>query len=151
MTMARVLWLLSQHDENGYLGQTISSYGKSISEWVWIPWIPQLLTALTRPEAKYVKELIRQMAIRYPQALYYTMRAFLLEMRELPRSSNKPPPVIPPPASQQGKEVGSNRGITGETTKSPPTVSVPSGASIVAPAGNPMSVTKSLTSVSIRG
>ncbi len=144
MTMARVLWIISQDDENGYLGKTLENFGKGISEWVWIPWIPQLLTALTRPEAKHIKAFLRPMAIRYPQALYYTMRAFLLEMRELPRGNTKSPV---PPLSPKHEKVASNRG-TGETTKSS-TVTTPSGASVVVPAGSSISTVKALASGNI--
>ncbi len=135
MTMARVLWILSQDDENGHLGKTLENYGKGISEWVWIPWIPQLLTALTRPEAKHITTFMKPMAIRYPQALYYTLRAFLLEMRELPRSTAKSQAASPKPEPS-----GSNSGAR-ETTKFP-TLTTPSGASVVKPAGIPLSTPK---------
>ncbi len=138
MTMARVLWMLSQGDENGHLGQILENYGKSISEWVWIPWIPQLLTALTRPEAKYIKTLIRPMAIRHPQALYYTMRAFLLEMRELPKSSNKAAAAAQSSQRRdEGVAGGSCRDAAGRPTQSSSTVtSMPSGHLMAAPASN---------------
>lgn len=46
--MPRVLWLLTEDDEQSALGRILESYGKALPEWVWVPWIPQLLTALTR-------------------------------------------------------------------------------------------------------
>lgn len=46
--MSRVLWLLSLDDEKSTLGRTLETYGRTLPEWVWIPWIPQLLTSLTR-------------------------------------------------------------------------------------------------------
>lgn len=46
--MSRVLWLLASDDDKSTLGRTLETYGKSLPEWVWIPWIPQLLTSLTR-------------------------------------------------------------------------------------------------------
>jgi hypothetical protein len=64
--------------------RTLEVYGKVLPEWVWVAWIPQLLSSLTRLEACYTKTLLRMCAIKYPQSLYYTMRAFLLERRELP-------------------------------------------------------------------
>lgn len=48
LMMSRVLWLLSLDDEKSTLGRTLETYGKQLPEWVWIPWIPQLLTSLTR-------------------------------------------------------------------------------------------------------
>lgn len=48
LMMSRVLWLLSLDDEKSTLGRTLETYGRTLPEWVWIPWIPQLLTSLTR-------------------------------------------------------------------------------------------------------
>jgi hypothetical protein len=64
--------------------RTLEKYGRVLPEWVWVAWIPQLLTSLTRAEAYFTKTLLRMCAMKYPQSLYYTMRAFLLERRELP-------------------------------------------------------------------
>jgi hypothetical protein len=35
---------------------------RSLPPWVWFAWIPQLLTSLTRPEARRVKPILRQLA-----------------------------------------------------------------------------------------
>lgn len=37
-----------------------------------------------RREAQYVTTLVKALSQRYPQSVYYTMRAFLLERREQP-------------------------------------------------------------------
>lgn len=52
--MSRVLWLLSLDDEKSTLGRTLETYGKPLPEWVWIPWIPQLLTSLTRRWVQHI-------------------------------------------------------------------------------------------------
>jgi len=57
--------------------------------WIWCVWIPQLLTALIRDEASKVRSILLHISTVYPQALYYTLRAFLLEKRELPLSPQK--------------------------------------------------------------
>lgn len=84
MMLSRVLWLLSMDDEKGNLAHAFEAHGKQLPIWIWIVWIPQLLTALSRPEAPQVRGLLRGVAAKFPQALYYTMRAFLLEKREFP-------------------------------------------------------------------
>ncbi|CAM9687794.1 unnamed protein product, partial [Hapterophycus canaliculatus] len=117
LMMSRVLWLLSLDDDKSTLGRTLETYGRTLPEWVWIPWIPQLLTSLTRREAQYVTTLVKALSQRYPQSVYYTMRAFLLERREQP-----------------------DRGISSaaaDSTKLPKAMSVrlPGGGSMVCPAG----------------
>ena len=90
MMLSRVLWLLSSDDDKGTLAHAFEAHGKQLPIWIWIIWIPQLLTALSRPEAPQVRGLLRGVAAKFPQALYYTMRAFLLEKREIPMEKKKP-------------------------------------------------------------
>nr|CCA20235.1 phosphatidylinositol kinase (PIKL3) putative [Albugo laibachii Nc14] len=80
--IARVLWLLSMDDESGTLIQAFEQYGKQLPIWIWIVWIPQLLMALERPEASQIRGLFRGLAAKFPQAIYYTLRAYFLEHRE---------------------------------------------------------------------
>ncbi|TMW68827.1 hypothetical protein Poli38472_006295 [Pythium oligandrum] len=82
LMIARVLWLLSMDDQHGLLIQAFESHGKQLPIWIWIVWIPQLLMALGRPEAPQIRGLLRGLSAKFPQALYYTMRAFFLENRD---------------------------------------------------------------------
>ena len=101
LMLARVLWLLSLDDQQGTLADAFETHSKHLPPWIWLVWIPQLLTSLARPEARVLVPrereppksntpnpmypgLMRTLAAKYPQALYYTMRAFLLEKREVP-------------------------------------------------------------------
>ena len=43
----------------------------------------QLLSSLARCEGNATKNILCKIAASYPQALYYTVRAFLIERREL--------------------------------------------------------------------
>ena len=87
LAIARVLWLVSNDDDKGTIGQTFNAFFAAVPTWVWIPWIPQLLTSLTRAEAPHIYRVLHRLARRHPQALYYTLRAFWLEQRDLTRSS----------------------------------------------------------------
>ncbi|KAH9107563.1 hypothetical protein LEN26_014254, partial [Aphanomyces euteiches] len=108
LMLARVLWLLSMDNEKGVLIQAFETHGKQLPIWIWIVWIPQLLMSLCRPEAPQIRGLLRGLSAKFPQALYYTMRAFFLENRELfsmdkdVRSSTSEPPT--PLASQTPKQ-----------------------------------------------
>ncbi|TDH64928.1 uncharacterized protein CCR75_008854 [Bremia lactucae] len=82
LMIARVLWLLNMDDQRGVLIQTFETHGKQLPIWIWIIWIPQLLMALGRPEAPQIRGLLRGLSAKFPQALYYTMRAFFLENRD---------------------------------------------------------------------
>jgi hypothetical protein len=75
---------MSNDDEKGTVCSTFQLYGDRMPLWIWIVWIPQLLTALVRREAAKVRSIMLHLATVYPQALYYTLRAFLLEKREIP-------------------------------------------------------------------
>ena len=89
LSLARVIWLMSNDDENGTIRETFQNYGDRMPLWIWCVWIPQLLTALIRDEASKVRSILLHISTVYPQALYYTLRAFLLEKRELPLSPEK--------------------------------------------------------------
>ncbi|UIZ26478.1 hypothetical protein KXD40_001859 [Peronospora effusa] len=82
LMIARVLWLLNMDDRHGVLIQAFETHGKQLPIWIWIIWIPQLLMALGRPEAPQIRGLLRGLSAKFPQALYYTMRAFFLENRD---------------------------------------------------------------------
>lgn len=50
--MKQVLWLLSYDDEAGSLSEAVDRYCVGVPAIQWLPWIPQLLTCLVRPEGK---------------------------------------------------------------------------------------------------
>ena len=41
---------------------------REVALWVWLPWLPQLLMSLQRPEAPVIKQLLIHLAIAFPQA-----------------------------------------------------------------------------------
>ncbi|KAJ7564762.1 hypothetical protein O6H91_02G032300 [Diphasiastrum complanatum] len=81
--LARVLYLLSFDNQNGTVGKAFDKYGDQIPHWVWIPWIPQLLLSLQRPEASNCKAVLMKLVTHFPQALYYWLRTYLLERRDI--------------------------------------------------------------------
>lgn len=77
----RVLHLLSFENSGGEISRVLEKQ-QDLPMWVLLVWIPQLLMSLQRPEVAQVKRLLVQMAVSYPQALYYNLRTFLLSLRE---------------------------------------------------------------------
>jgi transformation/transcription domain-associated protein len=74
-----VLWLVTTDDDQGTMGTVLSAFSNTVASWVWIPWIPQLLSALMRKEASHAYRVLWRIARRHPQALFYALRAFRLE------------------------------------------------------------------------
>lgn len=85
--LARVLYLLSFDTQNEPVGKAFDRYLDQIPHWVWLSWIPQLLLSLQRPEAAHCKLVLLKIATVYPQALYYWLRTYLLERRDVASKS----------------------------------------------------------------
>ena len=87
INIPRCLWMLRKDFMSpGLLCQTFEARSKLLPEWVWLPWIPQLLTSLGRNEAVAVKNILKRVLARYPQALYFGLRAYYLERRDVERA-----------------------------------------------------------------
>ncbi len=80
--LPRVLWLLAFDDDNERLAKTFEKFNENLPLWIWINWIPQLLGSLARPEAPQAKSILLKLANTHPQALFYSLRAFMLEKRD---------------------------------------------------------------------
>ncbi|KAL5822462.1 hypothetical protein ACOSQ3_020378 [Xanthoceras sorbifolium] len=85
--LARVLYLLSFDTPNESVGRAFDKYLDQIPHWVWLSWIPQLLLSLQRTEAPHSKLVLLKVATVYPQALYYWLRTYLLERRDVANKS----------------------------------------------------------------
>ena len=79
--LPRLIYFLSFKNPSGEISRTLEQQS-DIPTWTLLAWIPQLLVSLQRPEVISVKYLLGQIAIAYPQALYYALRTFLLSLRE---------------------------------------------------------------------
>ncbi|XVF62182.1 hypothetical protein PTKIN_Ptkin08bG0196500 [Pterospermum kingtungense] len=81
--LARVLYLLSFDTPSEPVGRSFDKCLDQIPHWVWLAWIPQLLLSLQRTEAPHCKLVLLKIATVYPQALYYWLRTYLLERRDV--------------------------------------------------------------------
>ena len=70
----------------GNLCRTFETRTAALPSWVWLPWIPQILTSLCRVEARAMKAILVGILKDHPQALYYSLRSFYLERRDIERS-----------------------------------------------------------------
>ncbi|CAN0918697.1 Transcription-associated protein 1 [Linum grandiflorum] len=85
--LARVLHLLSFDTPNEPVGRSFDKCLDQIPHLVWLAWIPQLLLSLQRTEAPHCKLVLLKIAAVYPQALYYWLRTYLLERRDVANKS----------------------------------------------------------------
>lgn len=87
--LPKCLWMLTKDaSSQGVLCQTFESRGSLLPSWVWLPWIPQLLTSLYRHEGRAVKAVLSRLVKSYPQAVYFPLRAFYLERRDVERAKS---------------------------------------------------------------
>ncbi len=70
--LARVLWVLGNEDglpDHERLCAAFETYSENLPVWIWISWIPQLLSALMRPEASIAKNIIIKIVTLYPHVI----------------------------------------------------------------------------------
>jgi len=85
--LPKCLWMLVKDGLSpGVLCQTLESRGSQLPAWVWLPWLPQLLTGLYRQEGRAIKTILAGLIKAYPQAVYYSLRAYYLERRDVERA-----------------------------------------------------------------
>jgi transformation/transcription domain-associated protein len=84
LQMAHVLGLLAHDDASGALTAAVNQHASTVPTWLWTRWIPQLLAGLgRRGEGACCRAMLQLLARDHPQALYYSLRAFVLEKREV--------------------------------------------------------------------
>lgn len=92
LQLARVLCILAHDNDDGVLGRALQVHSEDIPTDLWLTWVPQLLTSLFRPEGQYLTSILDKVVRDYPEALYYSLRAYFLERKELPAD---PAPAAP--------------------------------------------------------
>ncbi|MCL7050221.1 hypothetical protein MKW94_020144 [Papaver nudicaule] len=107
--LARVLYLLSFDTANKPVGRPFDKYLDQIPHWIWISWVPQLLLSLQRAEAHHCKLVLMKVATMYPQSLYYWLRTYLLERRDVADKSElgRSLSMAQPRMQQNAPEAGS--------------------------------------------
>jgi hypothetical protein len=65
------------------LCSTFMEHAESLPSWLWLIWIPQLLTGLDRPEALAMQAVLKKVAGHYPHAIFFPLRTWILERKKL--------------------------------------------------------------------
>jgi transformation/transcription domain-associated protein len=67
--LPKCLWMLTKDGPlPGVLCQTLEQRGISLPPFVWLPWIPQLLSGLCRSEGRILRNILSRVVKAYPQA-----------------------------------------------------------------------------------
>lgn len=81
----RLFWLLN-HDDKENLAKLFEKSLADIPVWVWLPWIQNLISMISRKDNSSLEKISRSIIInigkKYPQSVYYHMRSFYFEVRE---------------------------------------------------------------------
>jgi hypothetical protein len=58
------------------ISKIFEKYAEALPLWIWLLWIPQLLSSLPRVEGLVLKKILEKLGMVYPQALYFGVRAY---------------------------------------------------------------------------
>eukprot|EP00887_Chlorella_sp_A99_P004017 scaffold11.g4017.t1 len=105
------------------VGRTLIAQCADMPTWVWLPWVPQLMMSLQRPEVATARRILSVAAGAHPQQLYWHVRPAMMAMKEAAVKAAK---------QQQQQEPGGVGGEGGEAKASPA-----SGGGAAAKEGDP--------------
>jgi hypothetical protein len=79
--LSRVFWLMNFDDPSTEMKicKTFESYSDQLPLWIWLMWIPQLVSSLSRLEGPSLQSLLSKLLMVYPQALFYRLRSAFSE------------------------------------------------------------------------
>jgi hypothetical protein len=64
------------------LGRAVAQKAADLPGWIWLPWVPQLMTSLQRPEVAVARRILSAAASSFPQQLYWHVRPSMLAMKD---------------------------------------------------------------------
>jgi len=82
------LLMLDAHGAS-IVGKVLVDMADLLPSWVWLPYLPQLLTSLQRPEMQAAKKLIITAAAHHAQHVYWHLRPYTVHLKELTLGSQQ--------------------------------------------------------------
>ena len=87
MKTPRILWLLGYDKPGGPVMAAFEKYNEYVPPGVWLPWVPQLISGLSRPEQDLCKSVLLRLVKAFPQAVYYGLRSFIVSNTSIAMSN----------------------------------------------------------------
>ncbi|WEW56189.1 transcription-associated protein 1 [Emydomyces testavorans] len=100
--LSRILWLLSQDNDEGRIASSFESFKGDTPVWYWITFIPQLLTSLSHREARLCKAVLGKIAKLYPQSLFFLLRTSREDLLGIKKSQEQKQEKLNRLKQQQG-------------------------------------------------
>jgi len=69
LVVARVLGAIANDDETGTLRRLAETFAVPLPASIWLPWLPQLISSLARPEAMFARAILMKVASQFPQVI----------------------------------------------------------------------------------
>lgn len=107
----RLFWLLN-YDDKEILYKLFEKSLNDIPIWVFLPWIQNLISMISRKDNTSLEKISRNIIIyigkKYPQSVYYHMRSFYFEVREEVKGPNEPPQTPIDPNTPKTEQIPEN-------------------------------------------
>ena len=126
----RILQLLML-DQNGaaVVGKSLSELADQLPAWVWLPWLPQLLTSLQRPEITAARRLLAVVASQHTQTVYWHVRPATMALKEAAvravTDARKEAQVVAQQQQSQGQQEGGDEGTADQKRPASPHIEKP--------------------------
>ncbi|KAI1932935.1 transcription-associated protein 1 [Ophidiomyces ophidiicola] len=128
--LSRILWLLSQDNDEGKISGAFESFKGDTPVWYWITFIPQLLTSLSHREARLCKAVLGKIAKLYPQSLFFLLRTSREDLLGIKKNQEQKQEKLNRMKQQQGSpQIKTENKLAAQNTEG--------GANSVAGAGSP--------------
>ncbi|VDP25685.1 unnamed protein product [Schistosoma mattheei] len=100
--IAKCLWLLTLDDVNGQqrLGHTFEARASRVRPEVFLPWLPDLVASLLRPEGRFIVSALRRVIIAYPTVLYGHLKGLQHQLATEVNNDQKLAEIIHNPESK---------------------------------------------------
>ncbi|CAH8662345.1 unnamed protein product [Schistosoma margrebowiei] len=100
--IAKCLWLLTLDDVNGQqrLGHTFEARASRVRPEVFLPWLPDLVASLLRPEGRFILPALRRIIIAYPTVLYGHLKGLQHQLATEVNNDQKLAEIIHNPESK---------------------------------------------------
>ena len=120
-------------DVNGKLvGKHLVQHLVDIPAWIWLPWLPQMIVGLQRPEEGTVKHVLGVSATHHPQYVYWQMRPALAHLKDVAykaMSENEAKKDEEMPDASASTAAKASAITTGSGTPAGKAIGTPAGAS----------------------